>query len=123
MTGSILKNLQTFATLCDKSAMPNFVIATTMWAKVDTEEGIQREEELKRDFGSKMKADGCRIERFENTEESAWHIIGSLVERDWNQFSSETGETQAGVHVNDSATSKGLKVKTFTKKFLDLFSG
>ena len=58
--------------------MPNVVIATTMWDDVKKESGERREEELKRDFWQGMVADGCRIERFENTYESAWRIIGNM---------------------------------------------
>jgi len=78
MTGSVLKNLQIFASLCGHKAMPNVVIATTMWGKVSKEEGNEREDELKRDFWREMVANGCRTERFENSHDSAWRIIHSL---------------------------------------------
>jgi hypothetical protein len=55
--------------------MPNVVIATTMWSKVSEAEGIAREKELKSKFWNGMLADGCRIERFKDTHESAWRII------------------------------------------------
>jgi len=81
MTGSVLKNLEMFATLCGQEAMPNVIIATTMWSEVQKAKGERREQELKRDFWKDMVADGCRTERFEDTYESAWRIIGSLRER------------------------------------------
>ena len=58
--------------------MPNVVIATTMWDRVSEEEGNEREDELRRDFWGEMVAHGCRTERFENSHDSAWHIIRSL---------------------------------------------
>jgi len=57
--------------------MPHVVIATTMWSKVGEEGGIRREDELKRVFWKEMVAGGCRVERFRDTHESAWSIIGS----------------------------------------------
>lgn len=62
--------------------MPNVIIASTMWSKVDPEEGLQREEELKDELWKDILAQGCRCERFENTFESAWHIVSNLVEKD-----------------------------------------
>jgi hypothetical protein len=109
MTGSVLKNLRMFASLCGKDAMPNVVITTTMWSKVDKEEGEQREEELRNDFWNDMVADGCRTARFENTHASAWRVVGSLTRNDQARvlLSSEIvdthlrlNETTAGVTLN-----------------------
>ena len=109
MTGSVLKNLQMFTSLCGKNAMPNVVIATTMWGKVSKEEGGEREEELKSDFWKDMLANGCRTERFENTYESAWRIIDRLVQKDPTQVllpceivddDLRLNETKAGVTLN-----------------------
>ncbi|KIM73936.1 hypothetical protein PILCRDRAFT_716465 [Piloderma croceum F 1598] len=109
MTGSVLKNLEMFATLCGHEAMPNVVIATTMWSEVKKENGERREGELKRDFWKGMMADGCRTERFEDTYESAWRIIGNLGKKDRAPvlLSHEIvdthlrlNETQAGIALN-----------------------
>jgi hypothetical protein len=81
MLGLVLKNLEMFATLCGQQAMPNVIIATTMWGEVQQAKGERREQELKRDFWKDMIADGCRTERFKDTYESAWRIIGSLREK------------------------------------------
>jgi chromosome condensin MukBEF ATPase and DNA-binding subunit MukB len=80
MTGSMVKNLRIFTSLCGQKAMPNVIIATTMWDKVDKEEGIQREQELKDELWKDILAQGCRCKRFENTYESAWHIVSDLVD-------------------------------------------
>jgi len=130
MNGSILKNLQTFARLCGTKAMPNVVIATTMWSNVDADEGIKREDELQREFWAEMKAGGCRTERFEKTEESAWRVIGSLGEKDQAQvqLTSEMVDdglplekTEAGIMVNQ-LVSQDEELKAFTKKLRGLFS-
>jgi hypothetical protein len=78
----VLKNLKVFAEMCGQKAMPNVVMATTMWGKlIDKKEGEAREEELKGDFWKEMITNGCTIERFEDTHESAWNIIDSLAEK------------------------------------------
>jgi chromosome condensin MukBEF ATPase and DNA-binding subunit MukB len=82
MTGSVLKNLRMFTSLCGHGAMPNVTLATTMWDKVDKKEGNDREDELKRDFWNGMVADGCMTARFHRTYQSAWQIIGGLAEKD-----------------------------------------
>lgn len=80
MDGSLLKNLQIFAKLLGPKAMPNVVIATTMWSEVSDDEGMRREHDLQR-LLQDMVADGCRIQRFNNTRDSAWNIVG------WNTSS------------------------------------
>jgi hypothetical protein len=56
--------------------MPNAVIATTMWDDVWETTGVDREQELRAQFWNSMLVDGCRLERFLNSYESAWDIIG-----------------------------------------------
>jgi hypothetical protein len=89
--------------------MPNVVLVTTMWAKVDREEGEEREEELKNDFWQDMMAGGCKTARFDKTHESAWRIIDSLAGQDRAKVllsteivDNELGlpETQAGIALN-----------------------
>jgi hypothetical protein len=58
--------------------MPNAVIATTMWGRVRGTEGEKREARLKSKYWADMIAQGCRVERFQDTYESAWDIIGNL---------------------------------------------
>jgi len=77
MAATLLSNLQMFASLCGTNAMPNAVIATTMWSEVSEQVGVRREQELKGHFWKEMLADGCRPKRFEDTCESAWDIVGN----------------------------------------------
>jgi chromosome condensin MukBEF ATPase and DNA-binding subunit MukB len=109
MTGSVLKNLQMFATLCGHKAMPNVVIATTMWGEVKPESAERREAELRREFWTDMVHDGCKTERFQDSYESAWKIIGKLSEKDSAQVllpheivdvNLRLNETQAGIALN-----------------------
>ncbi|KIM71863.1 hypothetical protein PILCRDRAFT_748336 [Piloderma croceum F 1598] len=57
------------------SVMPDVVLATTMWSDTNPETGIKREFELKHIWAD-MLAQQCRVERFEDTYQSAWFIIG-----------------------------------------------
>jgi chromosome condensin MukBEF ATPase and DNA-binding subunit MukB len=109
MTGSVLKNLRVFTGLCGQEAMPNVILATTMWSKVDEAEGKEREDELKEDFWKDMVADGCKTERFLGTHESAWHVIGNhpqirnaevLLPRELVDEELHINETQAGIALN-----------------------
>lgn len=77
MSGSAMKNLQLFRRLCGQQVMPNAVIVTTMWSYVPEELGIMREECLKEEVWKDVLGDRCRAERFKDTYESAWDIIGS----------------------------------------------
>jgi hypothetical protein len=45
-----------------------------MWREVERKDGERRELELKADILAK----GCRVERFRDTYESAWSVIGHL---------------------------------------------
>ena len=105
-----MKHLQMFKSICGQEAMPNVIIATTMWGEVNEAHGARREEELKRDFGKDMVTDGCTIERFMDSYESAWFIIDRLSEQERAkvQLSHELVErrlrlkqTTAGVTLND----------------------
>jgi hypothetical protein len=109
MSGSVLKNLQIFAKLCGQKAMPNIIIATTMWGEARQESAERREAELKREFWKDMIHDGCRTERFQDSYKSAWNIIGSLSDKQSAQVllshelvdaNLRLNETQAGIALN-----------------------
>jgi hypothetical protein len=105
----VLKNLHVLPNLLGSKAMPNVVIATTMWKKVTEEEGIAREKELKSKFWNDMLADGCRIERFTDTYNSAWEIIDGpaktngaqvLLPHEMVDIRLRLNETGAGIALN-----------------------
>jgi len=114
MAGSLLNNLRMFTSLCGQKAMPNAVLVTTMWSEVSKATGRQREEELRRDFWKDLVAVGCGIERFEDTRESAWRIIGNIVEKNSGtnvRLQVEMGDggktvhkTEAGARANQAPT-------------------
>jgi chromosome condensin MukBEF ATPase and DNA-binding subunit MukB len=82
MPGSVLRNLQVFAGLCGQMAMPNVILATTMWEHVEEETGARREKQLNEAFWKEMIVQGCTTNRFEGTYDSAWGIIDSLAQKD-----------------------------------------
>jgi hypothetical protein len=128
MTGSTLRNLETFASLCGQKAMPNVVIATTMWGKVEKEEGEQREEELKSEFWAAMQADGCKTARFVNTYESAWRVIDSTAKEDLPTTAPKKTpdsqlqliETRATSFANENSPMRELEA--FTRRLRTMFS-
>jgi hypothetical protein len=76
MTGSLLKNLRMFMSLCGQEAMPNVVLVTTQWKRlVNMAEGERWEAELMNGFWKDLLDAGCKVERFLDTYDSAWDII------------------------------------------------
>lgn len=109
MSGSLMKNLEMFTSLCGQKAMPNVIIATTMWGEVKQETGARREKELKGEFWKDMLKNGGRTMHFGDSWESAWEIIGDLsrkgpanvqVAREMVDAGLLLNETQAGVTLN-----------------------
>ncbi|CAI6093828.1 unnamed protein product [Clonostachys chloroleuca] len=81
MQGSAKKNLLMFRQLCGEDALKKVVLATTMWDKVPTEEGEQREKELidTQEFWGWMLQKGSSCSRHMNSEDSAKRIVQTLV--------------------------------------------
>jgi hypothetical protein len=75
-----------FKNLCGEKGMRDVVIVTTMWNRLGgyESEGEMREAELKSDYWADMMAEGCTVERFEDTYDSAWRIVsgGELPENE-----------------------------------------
>jgi len=107
MAGSPLKNLRMFGKLCGDEALPNVILATTMWDRVDPSTAVRREDELKRDFWKRMLALGSPVVRFHGTFESAWQIIdlvanksrvdALLLQEELVNLKRQLSETQAGM--------------------------
>jgi hypothetical protein len=111
ISGSLRTIFRVFESLCGPEAMPNVVIATTMWSEVRQESGARREAELTDRFWKDLLDAGCKVERFLDTYDSAWDIIGRP-ERDCArvQLSHEIVEchlkleqTKAGITLHDKA--------------------
>ncbi|KAG8797240.1 hypothetical protein FRC16_009108 [Serendipita sp. 398] len=75
MTGSLLKNLKMFVSLCGIQSMPIVTIVTTMWSRVLKEVGEARERELKQKMWFDMIEKGCNVKRFDGTYQSALDIL------------------------------------------------
>jgi hypothetical protein len=80
MTGTSFGNLRTFESICGPDVMRSVVLVTTMWDEVKEEAGVQREAELMKTFWKGMADNGCRTERFYHTSESAWNIVGQVMQ-------------------------------------------
>ncbi|KAH7139839.1 hypothetical protein B0J13DRAFT_596814 [Dactylonectria estremocensis] len=80
MQGSAKRNLLLFRELCGKDALQKVILATTMWDKVEREEGVRREAELRntQEFWGWMVSQGSAVHRHQNTKESARKIINQL---------------------------------------------
>jgi len=119
MSGSAMKNLRLFSSICGKDAMPHVVIVSTMWSRVRKEEGIEREEILKREVWDNILGEGFSVKRFEDTYESAWNIVGSsmkvpgaplLIQEEMGDAGKSLNNTQAGIRLNETGENvpKGL---------------
>ncbi|KIM86840.1 hypothetical protein PILCRDRAFT_317843 [Piloderma croceum F 1598] len=128
MSGSLQKNLKMFKSLCGQEAMPNIVIATTMWRRVWGTEGEEREARLKSKYWADMIAQGCRVERFQDTYKSAWHIIGHLKqdmtsnEKDQRAQGVENRAAQLKVRLSSSANKERRGIVGFFMKFFGVKS-
>ncbi|OCK89283.1 uncharacterized protein K441DRAFT_284274 [Cenococcum geophilum 1.58] len=77
MQGSAKKNLFLFQKLCGSEALKNVVLATTMWDRVNFDEGLGREKQLveTQEFWGWMMKQGSRIFRHSNDHLSARRLI------------------------------------------------
>ncbi|KZP21707.1 hypothetical protein FIBSPDRAFT_1019537 [Athelia psychrophila] len=108
MAGSPLKNLIMVASMCGQAAMPRVILGTTMWSEVPGDVAVRRDNELRNIFWKDMLAQGCKVQPFSDSYESAWKMIGMLpTTREDVILSSEIiedkkrlNETVAGVMLN-----------------------
>jgi len=129
MAGSLLNNLRMFTSLCGQEAMPNVILVTTMWNDVGEAIGTRREEELRNVFWKYLVRAGCGIERFGDTRESAWRIIGNIMQKNSRanlRLPKEMGDGGKTVHKTEAGT-RANQVPTkvlnsLMAKFRGLFS-
>lgn len=81
MAGTPLKNLRMFEELCGKNALKNVILTTTMWDEVDEETGVAREQQLKNIYWKGMIDRQSHTGRFEGTRDSAFRLIGPLIDQ------------------------------------------
>jgi len=86
MEGSNMKNLRMFRELCGEKNFNNVILCTTMWEKVDEEEGQRREQELrsKENFWGNLVSRGAQVVRHQGPDltTSARKIAETLIEKD-----------------------------------------
>ncbi|KAI0542496.1 hypothetical protein GGR58DRAFT_452595 [Xylaria digitata] len=84
MQGSAKRNLLTFKELCGEKALSKVILATTMWDKVEEQEGARREKELqdRPEFWGWMISKGSSCHRLDNTAESKKRIVHLLADHD-----------------------------------------
>ncbi|KAH7910733.1 hypothetical protein BJ138DRAFT_71549 [Hygrophoropsis aurantiaca] len=82
--GTRLTNYTLLNHLCAGEVASSTVLATTHWANVGVEIGLQREQELSRSFWKEKDAlkFKTRTVQFQDTHESAWDIINLLIRKD-----------------------------------------
>ena len=86
MEGSSMKNLRTFRELCGEKNFSNVILCTTMWDKVEEEEGRRREQELesKETFWGSLVSRGAQVMQHRGPDfaASARKIAESLIQKD-----------------------------------------
>ena len=86
MEGSSMKNLRMFRELCGEKNFSNVILCTTMWDKVEEEEGRRREQELrsKETFWASLVSRGAQVvqHRGPDLAASARKIAESLIQKD-----------------------------------------
>ncbi|KAL3451860.1 WD40-repeat-containing domain protein [Aspergillus insuetus] len=82
MTGSAKRNILTFRKLCGDNALPNVVLATSMWDDVPLDVAIKREKELieQPEWWGHMISKGSRTFRHDNTRESAITLVKEFLQ-------------------------------------------
>lgn len=109
MARSPLKNLQLFASMCGQAAMPDVVLATTMWGETPAPIGAEREGQLRDKYWADMMEKGCTVQRFRDSYESAWRLVGILptegqnivISREIHDDKKRLNETSAGIRLNE----------------------
>ena len=86
MEGSNMKNLRMFRELCGEKNFSNVILCTTMWDKVEEEEGRKREQELrnKETFWGSLVSRGAQVMQHRGPDfaASAKKIAESLIQKD-----------------------------------------
>ncbi|KAL7270429.1 hypothetical protein RUND412_006868 [Rhizina undulata] len=129
VTGSAMKNLKMFRTLCGENNMKNVVLATSMWGNVSEREGLQREKELTSTgkFWGGMIAMGARYFRWNETKESATEIASQIVHmapivlllQEELKKNHSLAQTSAGKEVQSSLEKEMIRREEDRKLFLE----
>ncbi|KXH64061.1 kinesin light chain [Colletotrichum salicis] len=80
MSGSSRKNMRMFGKLCGADHMSKVCLVTTMWDKVTPQDGLSKENDLKRsDYWGPMIDSGCSVKRQDRGLESARDVIRGML--------------------------------------------
>jgi hypothetical protein len=122
MSGTSRRNFKMFRKLCGENALKNVVIVTTMWGKVDMEEGETRERDLQNNNSSfkAVLAKGAQMVRHERPEDvdSAHEILRLIVrnhplplqiQQELVDRQAQLAETSAGEEVQRELVTKKEK--------------
>ena len=78
--GSAVSNFQIFKELCGKDALKNVILMTTMWGRVTTARGEDREQQLKDNYFKSALAKGAELLRYDDELESAHGVLRKILE-------------------------------------------
>ena len=79
MKGAARKNIDVFHKLCGDKALARVVLGTTKWGEVDENRGKDRERQLTEIYWKAMIGSGSNTLRFNDTKESAWAFLDSIL--------------------------------------------
>src|SRR5882757_10001527 len=88
MLGTTRKNFEMFEALCGTDAAKAIVLGMTKSEKLPSDVREKREQQLQAKFLTEMIRGGARMERFKNTNASAWKllylILGSRIDQQFH---------------------------------------
>ena len=110
MTGTSLKNLQTFRKLCGKGALDKVYLTTTMWDEVDLSVGEKRFHELATDFWKPMVMLGAQMVRCRSDDDSPKWIIQQVIAQEAIRRALLLQEEMTGLgrELKETAAGRGL---------------
>lgn len=91
-----------FKKLCGEKVYQSVVLATSMWGKVDPEDGERRERELiqKDEYWGRMSKQGSMVFRLDNTRDSCLKVIEHILSL----------HTELTLDIQDEIVRKGIKI-------------
>ncbi|KXN82248.1 hypothetical protein AN958_02798 [Leucoagaricus sp. SymC.cos] len=100
--------LNMFNRLCGDTTMDHVVLVSTMWEKIQADEGVRRQRQLQEDFWKNLIEKGSRVDSLKKAnKDEAWRIVDEVI-RDHKQreavllqqelvdFKRKLSETEAG---------------------------
>jgi len=88
MQGSSRRNLKLLQDICGTKTLDSVILATTMWDKVDPDDGERNERELisNKDFWGRMIDAGSAVRRHDRKAHSAASIVSDIVDKAGRRF-------------------------------------